>query len=41
MIYMVFRELLPEAFDDVAKSTALASLIITTLAMLGFQALIG
>lgn len=41
MFYMVFTELLPEAFEAVPRSTAIGVLIATTLAMLGFQALIG
>jgi hypothetical protein len=41
MFYMVFTELLPEAFEDVSRPVALSALGVATLAMLGFQALIG
>jgi zinc transporter ZupT len=40
MFYMVFTELLPESFEDIAKPQALGLLTITTLAMLAFQAFI-
>lgn len=41
MFYMVFTELLPEALEDITKPTAWIILVITMLAMLAFQALIG
>jgi zinc transporter ZupT len=41
MFYMVFTELLPESFEDIARPAALGLLVLTTLAMLGFQAVIG
>jgi zinc transporter ZupT len=41
MFYMVFTELLPESLEDISKARALVILVITTLAMLGFQAVIG
>jgi len=41
MIYMVFRELLPEATEDVSRPTAYSAMAVAVMAMLGFQALIG
>lgn len=41
MFYMVFTELLPEALEDVTRQTALILLVLTTLVMLAFQAIIG
>lgn len=41
MIYMVFRELLPEAMEDVKRRTAYVTMGIAVAAMLAFQAVIG
>jgi zinc transporter ZupT len=41
MFYMVFTELLPESFEDIAQPQALGLLVLTTLAMLAFQVFIG
>jgi zinc transporter ZupT len=41
MFYMVFTELLPEAFEDIAKPSAVGVLAVMTVAMLVFQAFIG
>jgi hypothetical protein len=41
MIYMVFKELLPEATEDVSRPTAYSAMMIAVVAMLAFQALIG
>jgi zinc transporter ZupT len=41
MFYMVFSELLPEAFEDVSSPVAWSAMAATTLAMLAFQAFIG
>ncbi len=41
MFYMVFSELLPEALEDAPPAAAYSSLALMTVAMLGFQALIG
>lgn len=41
MIYMVFRELLPEAMEDVSRPTAYAAMVIAVIGMLAFQFLIG
>ncbi len=41
MFYMVFTELLPESFEDIPRPAALGLLVLTTVAMLGFQAVIG
>lgn len=41
MFYMVFTELLPEAFEDIAKPNAVGILVVTAVAMLVFQVVIG
>ena len=41
MIWMVFRELLPEAIENIPRLTALSALSIAALAMVGFQLVIG
>ena len=41
MIYMVFRELLPEATEDVSRPTAYTAMALAVAGMLTFQALLG
>lgn len=41
MIYMVFRELLPEATEDVSRPTAYGAMAVAVAGMLAFQAFIG
>lgn len=41
MIFMVFEELLPEAAEDISRSSAYVTMGLAVLAMLGFQMVIG
>lgn len=41
MIWMVYKELLPEALDDMPATTVYPTMILSVLAMLAFQFLIG
>jgi len=41
MIWMVFRELLPEALEDMPASTVYATMTVAVLGMLAFQFLLG
>lgn len=41
MIWMVFTELMPEALEEVSRQTASATVMVSVIGMLAFQALIG
>jgi ZIP family zinc transporter len=41
MVWMVFRELLPEALEAISARTALPIMVVAVVAMLLFQSLIG